>query len=161
MRSAAPCPVSCTSPQYSRLPGGHHLPMSARSKIPMAAFGRTGHQSTRTVFGAAAFSRVTQEEADRTMETLLEYGVNHIDTAASYGESEMRLGPWMEKHRNRFFLATKTGDRTYAAARDSIHGSLERLRVKQLDLIQLHNLVQPDEWETALGSDGALKAAVE
>ncbi|HET7771275.1 MAG TPA: aldo/keto reductase [Chloroflexota bacterium] len=135
--------------------------MSPLPKISTAPFGRTGHQSTRTIFGAAAFSRVSQEEADRTMETLLEYGVNHIDTAASYGESEVRLGPWMEKHRDRFFLATKTGDRTYAAARDSIHRSLERLRVKRLDLIQLHNLVQPDEWETALGPDGALKAAQE
>jgi aryl-alcohol dehydrogenase-like predicted oxidoreductase len=135
--------------------------VSPLPKISTAPFGRTGHQSTLTIFGAAAFSRVSQEEADRTMETLLEYGVNHIDTAASYGESEVRLGPWMEKHRDRFFLATKTGDRTYAAARDSIHRSLERLRVKRLDLIQLHNLVQPDEWETALGPDGALKAAQE
>ena len=135
--------------------------MSALSKIATAPFGRTGHQSTRTIFGAAAFSRVTQEEADRTMETLLEYGVNHIDTAASYGESELRLGPWMETHRDRFFLATKTGERTYAAARDQIRRSLERLRVEQLDLIQLHNLVQPEEWETALGPDGALKAAQE
>ena len=129
--------------------------------IPTAPFGRTGHQSTRTIFGAAAFSRVTQDEADATMKTLLEYGVNHIDTAASYGDSELRIGPWMEKHRDTFFLATKTGDRTYAGARDSIKRSLERLRVKQLDLIQLHNLVEPAEWETAMGSDGALKAAVE
>jgi aryl-alcohol dehydrogenase-like predicted oxidoreductase len=135
--------------------------MSAQSKIATAPFGRTGHQSTRTIFGAAAFSRVTQEEADQTMETLLEHGINHIDTAASYGDSELRLGPWMETHRDRFFLATKTGERTYAAARDQIRRSLERLHVKQLDLIQLHNLVQPDEWETALGPDGALKAARE
>ncbi|HEU5318644.1 MAG TPA: aldo/keto reductase [Chloroflexota bacterium] len=137
------------------------MPSQPATRIPTAPFGRTGHQSTRTLFGAAAFSRVTQEEADRTMETLLQFGVNHIDTAASYGESEVRLGPWMEKHRDRFFLATKTGDRTYAGARDSIKRSLERLRVKQLDLIQLHNLVEPSEWDTALGPDGALKAAVE
>jgi aryl-alcohol dehydrogenase-like predicted oxidoreductase len=135
--------------------------MATRTSIPTAPFGRTGHESTRTLFGAAAFSRVTQEEADQTMQTLLEYGVNHIDTAASYGDSELRLGPWMEKHRERFFLATKTGDRTYAGARDSIKRSLERLRVTQLDLIQLHNLVEPTEWETALGPDGALKAAIE
>ena len=129
--------------------------------ITTAPFGRTGHQSTRTIFGAAAFSRVTQEVADETMELLLREGINHIDTAASYGDSEVRLGPWMAKHRDTFFLATKTGERTYAAARDQIRRSLERLQVKQLDLIQLHNLVDPEEWETALGPDGALKAAVE
>jgi aryl-alcohol dehydrogenase-like predicted oxidoreductase len=133
----------------------------SQTKLPTAPFGRTGHDSTRTLFGAAAFSRVSQEEADATMQTLLAFAVNHIDTAASYGDSELRLGPWMEKHRDRFFLATKTGDRTYAGARDSIRRSLERLRVKQLDLIQLHNLVEPAEWDTALGPDGALKAATE
>jgi aryl-alcohol dehydrogenase-like predicted oxidoreductase len=129
--------------------------------IPTHPFGRTDHQSTRTIFGAAAFSRVTQEEADRTMELLLQHGVNHIDTAASYGESEVRLGPWMERYRNDFFLATKTGERSYQGAHDQIRRSLERLRVPSVDLIQLHNLVDPEEWETALGPDGALKAAVE
>ena len=124
-------------------------------------FGRTGHQSTRTIFGAAAFSRVTQEEADRTFELLLERGVNHIDTAASYGDSELRIGPWMDRHRGDFFLATKTGERTYQAAKDQIHRSLERLRVDHVDLIQLHNLVDPGEWETAMGPGGALEAAVE
>jgi aryl-alcohol dehydrogenase-like predicted oxidoreductase len=129
--------------------------------IPTQAFGRTGHSSTRTLFGAAAFSRVTQEEADRTMELILDHGVNHIDTAASYGDSELRLGPWMERMRDRFFLATKTGERTYQGARDQIRRSLERLRVRQVDLIQLHNLAEPDEWEVAMGPDGALRAAVE
>ena len=129
--------------------------------IPTAPFGRTGHQSTRTIFGAAAFSRVTQDEADRTMELLLQHGINHIDTAASYGESEVRLGPWMDRHRQTFFLATKTGERTYQGAHVQIRRSLERLRVPSVDLIQLHNLVDPTEWETALGPDGALKAAVE
>src|SRR5919201_1080640 len=129
--------------------------------IPTQPFGRTGHQSTRTLFGAAALSRVSQEEADRTMELLLRHGVNHLDTAASYGDSELRLGPWMERRRSEFFLATKTGERTYQAARDQIRRSLERLRVPNVDLIQLHNLTDPQEWETALGPDGALKAAVE
>jgi aryl-alcohol dehydrogenase-like predicted oxidoreductase len=129
--------------------------------IPKQAFGRTGHMSTRTIFGAAALGRVSQEEADRTMETVLRYGVNHIDTAASYGDSELRLGPWMERIRDQVFLATKTGDRTYAAARDSIKRSLDRLRVSTIDLIQLHNLADPEEWETALGPDGALKACIE
>ncbi len=129
--------------------------------IPTEVFGRTGHVSTRTLFGAAALGHVTQDEADRTMELLLQYGVNHVDTAASYGDSELRLGPWMARLRDRFFLATKTGERTYAAAHDQIRRSLERLQVSQVDLIQLHNLAQPDEWEVAMGPDGALRAAIE
>ena len=129
--------------------------------IPKLPFGRTGHMSTRTIFGAAALSRASQDEADRTLEVLLRYGVNHIDTAARYGESELRIGPWMDRHRQAFFLATKTGERTYEKAREQIHRSLERLRVNQVDLIQLHNLVDPDEWEVALGPGGALEAAVE
>jgi aryl-alcohol dehydrogenase-like predicted oxidoreductase len=128
--------------------------------IATQPFGKTGHESTRIIFGAAAFSSVTQDEADRTMELVLGAGVNHIDTAASYGDSELRLGPWMEKHRKDVFLATKTGDRTEQEAYDSIRRSLERLRVDNVDLIQLHNLVDPDEWETALAPGGALDAAV-
>jgi aryl-alcohol dehydrogenase-like predicted oxidoreductase len=129
--------------------------------IATEPFGRTGHTSTRTIFGAAALGQVTQDDADRTLEVLLLYGVNHIDVAASYGEAELRIGPWMDRHRNDFFLATKTGEREYGAARDEIHRSLERLRVDSVDLIQLHNLVDPIEWDTAMGPDGALRAAVE
>src|ERR687884_1214255 len=129
--------------------------------IATQPFGRTGHMSTRAIFGAAALSSVTQDEADRTLEVLLQYGVNHIDTAASYGDSELHIGPWMDRHRQDFFLATKTGRRTYQEARDEIHRSLERLRVDHVDLIQLHNLVDPDEWEIALGPGGALEAAIE
>jgi aryl-alcohol dehydrogenase-like predicted oxidoreductase len=127
----------------------------------MEPFGRTGHRSTRTIFGAAVFSDVTQAEADRTMDLLSRFGVNHIDTAASYGDSELRLGPWMQRQRANFFLATKTGERTYQAAYDQIRRSLERLRVDRVDLIQLHNLVDPGEWEAALGPGGALEAAVQ
>src|SRR5436305_14681350 len=127
--------------------------------IERLAFGRTGHESTRTLFGAAALSRVSQDEADRTLEVLLEYGVNHIDVAASYGDAELRIGPWMDRHRKDFFLATKTGERTYNSARDEIHRSLERLRVDQVDLLQLHNLGDPSEWDIAMGPDGALRAA--
>ena len=87
--------------------------------------------------------------------------MNHIDTAASYGESELRIGPWMPAQRKDFFLASKTGDRTYQAAKDSIHRSLERLRTDHLDSIQLHNLVDPLEWETAMGPGGALEALIE
>lgn len=124
-------------------------------------FGRTGHVSTRTLFGAAALSRVTQDEADRTLELLLEYGINHIDTAASYGDAELRIGPWMKEHRDTFFLATKTGERTYQKAKEEIHQSLERLQVDQVDLLQLHNLVNPQEWDVAMGAGGALDAAIE
>lgn len=128
--------------------------------IPTQPFGRTGHDSTRIIFGAAALSEVTQAEADQTMELVIQHGINHIDVAASYGEAEVRLGPWMEKHRKEFFLATKTGERTFQAAYDQIRRSLERLRVEQVDLIQLHNLVDEHEWETALGAGGALEAAI-
>ena len=124
-------------------------------------FGRTGHMSTRAVFGAAAFYNVNQAEADRTLDVLLEYGINHIDTAASYGDSEVHIGPWMARHRQDFFLATKTGERTYQKARDEFHRSLERLRVDRVDLIQLHYLVDPQEWEVAMGPGGALEALVE
>ena len=127
-------------------------------KIP---FGRTGHVSTRTLFGAAALGNVTQAEADRTLDVLLEYGVNHIDTAASYGESELRIGPWMAQYRDQFFLATKTGERTYQKARDQFHKSLERLRVPSVDLIQLHYLVNAEEWQIAMGPGGALEALIE
>ncbi|MBA3943881.1 MAG: aldo/keto reductase [Herpetosiphonaceae bacterium] len=129
--------------------------------IATQPFGGTGHVSMRTLFGAAALSSVSQAEADHTLELLLEYGVNHIDTAASYGDAELRIGPWMAQYRKQFFLATKTGERTYQAARDQIHRSLERLRVDQVDLIQLHNLAEPDEWEVAMGPGGALEAAIE
>lgn len=129
--------------------------------IEKREFGSTGHESTVTLFGAASLSEVTQEEANRTLEVLLEYGVNHIDTAASYGDSELRIGPWMEEYRDRFFLATKTEERTYEDAKEEIHNSLDRLRVDQVDLLQLHNLIQPDEWETVFGENGALKAAIE
>jgi aryl-alcohol dehydrogenase-like predicted oxidoreductase len=128
--------------------------------IEKKPFGKTGHQSTRTLFGGAAFSRCDQETADRTLEVLLEFGVNHIDTAASYGQgnSETRIGPWMAKHRDSFFLATKTGMRTRQEAWDELHSSFERLRVDSVDLVQMHNLTDPEEWETAMGPGGALEA---
>lgn len=129
--------------------------------IEKRPFGRTGHMSTVTLFGAAALGRVSQADADRTLDVLLQYGVNHIDTAASYGDAEVRIGPWMEKHRKDFFLATKTGERTYEKAKAEIHRSLERMRTDYVDLIQLHNLGHPDEWDTALEAGGALEAAVE
>jgi len=130
--------------------------------IALAPFGSTGHRSTRTLFGAAALSRVTQEVADGVLELLQRHGVNHIDTAASYGDAELRVAPWLAgAGRDRFFVATKTGKRTYAEARDEIRLSLRRLGTGHVDLIQLHNLVDQAEWETAFAPDGALRAAVE
>lgn len=128
------------------------------TKIP---FGKTGHESTRTIFGAAALGAMRQERADQVLETLLEFGVNHIDVAASYGDAELRVGSWMKEHRESFFLATKTGERTAPGARDSIHRSLERLNVDRLDLIQFHNLTDEPGWETAMGPGGALEAALD
>jgi aryl-alcohol dehydrogenase-like predicted oxidoreductase len=132
-----------------------------RSMIALQPFGRTGHESTRILFGAAAIGNVSQEEADQTMELIREHGINHIDTAASYGDAELRLGPWMETHRDEVFLATKTGERTRAEAYAEIGRSLERLRTDRLDLIQLHNLVDEDEWQTAFSSGGVLEAVVQ
>ncbi|MFZ1117293.1 MAG: aldo/keto reductase, partial [Propionibacteriaceae bacterium] len=129
--------------------------------IPVQPFGPTGHQSTRVIFGAAALGNVSQDEADQTIEVIRQHGINHIDTAASYGDAELRLGPWMETHRDEFFLATKTGERTRAEAYNEIQRSLERLRTDRIDLIQLHNLVDEDEWRTAFSPGGALEGVVE
>jgi aryl-alcohol dehydrogenase-like predicted oxidoreductase len=126
--------------------------------IPTAPFGRTGHDSSRVIFGAAALASMRQDRADQILDLLLRHGVNHIDTAADYGDSELRIGPWMPEHRDRFFLATKTGRRTGDEARAELERSLERLRVDHVDMIQLHNLVEPDEWEVAHGPGGAVEA---
>jgi len=129
--------------------------------IPKLPFGRTQHQSSRIIFGAASLSRVTQDVADRTLDLLLEHGVNHIDVAASYGEAEVRLAPWLSRHRAGFFLATKTGERRAPEAREQLHRSLDRLGVDYVDLWQLHNLSDPIQWDTALSPGGAIEAAVE
>lgn len=126
--------------------------------LDTAPFGRTGHESTRVIFGAAALGRMRQERADEVLAQLLAAGVNHLDVAASYGDAELRIGPWMAEHRQRFFLATKTGERGGDAARAELERSLERLQVDSVDLIQLHNLVEPDEWEIAHGPGGAVEA---
>lgn len=129
--------------------------------IAQRPFGRTGHLSSRVIFGAAAFWRSTPEDDERTLQLLLEHGINHIDVAASYGEAETHVGPWMAQHRDRFFLATKTGERTYEGAWAELNRSLERLQVEYVDLWQFHNLVEPTEWERAMGPGGVLEAAVE
>jgi aryl-alcohol dehydrogenase-like predicted oxidoreductase len=124
-------------------------------------FGRTGHMSSRIIFGAAALGSVTQAEADQSLDVLLQYGINHIDVAASYGDAELRLAPWLARYPSQFFLATKTGQRTAQAAKEELHRSLERMHVASIDLWQLHNLVDPIEWDIALSPGGALEAALE
>jgi len=129
--------------------------------IEKRPFGRTGHMSTVTIFGGAALSKANQLEADRTLEVLLTYGVNHIDTAPRYGDAELRIGPWMTEHRKDFFLATKMDVFTYQEAREQINRSLERLRIDHVDLLQLHALFHPDDWDLAMGPGGGLEAAIE
>lgn len=126
--------------------------------IERVEFGRTDHQSSRVIFGAAALWRMRQKQADELLPVLMAHGVNHLDVAAAYGDAELRLAPWLAAHRSEFFVATKTGDRTGDAARASLERSLERLGVDQVDLIQLHNLVEDDEWQTAHGPGGAVAA---
>lgn len=126
--------------------------------IATARFGRTGHASTRVIFGAAALGGLRQERADAILQQLLDAGINHLDTAAMYGDSELRIGPWMAEHRPGFFLATKTAQRRGDDARAELERSLERLQVDSVDLIQLHNLVEPEEWDIAHGPGGAVEA---
>ena len=129
--------------------------------ITRASFGRTNHQSSRVIFGAAALGSVRQDVADRALEVLLAHGINHIDVAASYGDAELRVKPWLRGRRDSFFLATKTGERKAPQAREELHRSLDRLGVDHVDLWQLHNLADPIEWDTALSPGGAIEAAVE
>ena len=131
------------------------------SSIATMPFGNTGHTSTRIIFGAAAIGAMQQPKADQVLETLLEFGINHIDVAAMYGDAELRLAPILRERRNEFFLATKTRDRSRQAAAESIDASLARMEVDQIDLIQLHNLTQDDWWEEAMAPGGALEALVE
>ncbi|HKW07511.1 MAG TPA: aldo/keto reductase [Candidatus Dormibacteraeota bacterium] len=129
--------------------------------IAKAEFGRTGHHSSRVIFGAAALGRASQKVADQTFELLLEHGVNHIDTASVYGDSELRIAPWLRREPNRFFLATKGDERREKAAREEIHRSLDRLGVDRVDLWQIHSLADPIEWDQALSPEGALDAALQ
>lgn len=128
--------------------------------IAKQPFGRTGHVSSRVLFGAAALWDLPQADADKTIELALASGINHFDVAASYGNAEIYLGDWIRRHERPSFLATKTEERTSAKANDSIKRSLERLHVDHVDMIQLHNLIDPGEWQTALGPGGALEAAL-
>ncbi|HET9691958.1 MAG TPA: aldo/keto reductase [Acidimicrobiales bacterium] len=134
------------------------MPAPAAPQVPTAPFGSTGHRSSRVIFGGAALGAMRQERADALLEVLLAAGVNHLDVAASYGDAELRVAPWLARHPGRFFVATKTGDRRGVDARASLERSLERMGVDHVDLIQLHNLVEPDEWRQAFAADGAVAA---
>ena len=129
--------------------------------VEKMAFGKTGHNSTRAIFGSVCLKRSGQDEADRILDLLFESGVNHIDTAPGYGDAELRVGPWMKQHRDKFFLATKTDQPTYPAAREQFHRSLERLQVDHVDLLQLHNLTDAVRKEIIMGPGGALEWLVE
>lgn len=129
--------------------------------IPRNQFGRTGHVSTRAIFGGYALSHATQAEADKVLNKLLEYRVNHIDTAPLYGNAEKRIGSWMREHRDDFFVATKSGKRTYKEAWADLQGSLSRLKVDYVDLWQMHGLTNEIGWQKVMGPGGALEAFIE
>jgi len=122
--------------------------------------GRLGHMSSVLIYGGAALSEVTQEVADRSIHRALDSGINHFDTAADYGDSELRLGAWMPRIRDRIFLATKTGDPTATEAYDSIRRSIERLQVTRVDLVQLHSVGAFDDLDRRTASGGALEGAI-
>ncbi|QEN03456.1 aldo/keto reductase [Thiospirochaeta perfilievii] len=124
-------------------------------------FGNTGHKSTRILFGAAAFYDVDQLTADKCMEHVIESGINHIDTAASYGKSELRLGPWIKKYRDKFFLATKTEKRSKKEALEELYRSLDKLNTDHIDLWQMHLLIDEDHWQQTYSEGGALEAFIE
>jgi aryl-alcohol dehydrogenase-like predicted oxidoreductase len=129
--------------------------------IDTQAFGRTRHASSRIIFGAYALSNATQADAERILEILLEHGVNHIDAAPMYGNAEKLVGSWMKKHRDDFFIATKSRSRTYEGAWKDLRRSLELLKVDHIDLWQLHGLTNQMGWEKVMGPGGALEAFVE
>jgi aryl-alcohol dehydrogenase-like predicted oxidoreductase len=124
-------------------------------------FGRTGHMSTVAILGAAAFSKSTQAETDTAVERAIAAGVNHIDVAPSYGWAEERLGPWLARERERFFLGCKTTERTRAGAAEELRGSLKRLQVERFDLYQMHAVTTMDELDKVTARGGSLEAAVE
>jgi len=129
--------------------------------IEKMPFGKTGHHSSRAIFGSVSLGGASQSEADRALDLLWEFGVNHIDTAPKYGEAERRLGPWMKNYRDQFFLATKANERTYQDAKDQFQRSLERLQVDSVDLLQFHNLTDVVEREIILGPGGAIEFLIE
>ncbi len=128
--------------------------------IEKKLFGRTGHLSTRVIFGAYALSEATQRDADRVLELLLEYGVNHIDTANMYGDSEKLVGSWMKKYRDHFFIATKTRKRRYKGTWADLQQSLKLLQIDQTDLWQIHGLTGTIGWQEVMQPGGTLETFI-
>ena len=124
-------------------------------------FGRTGHMSTIAIFGAAAFWEISQADADKVMEQVIEAGINHIDIAPSYGQAEERVGPWMPRERDRFFLGCKTTERTKQGAWDEMQRSLKLLQTESFDLYQCHAVTTMEELDAVTMKGGALEAFVE
>jgi hypothetical protein len=158
-----PPPLTSRSPSRI-LCGGTAVILFAGRDCQMIArqpFGRTGHASSRIIFGAYALSNAAEADGERILGVLPEHGVNHIDTAPMYGNAEKIIGPWMNKHRDDFFLATKSRSRTYEGAWTNLRHSLDYLRVDRIDLWQLHGLTNQTGWEKAMGTGGALEAFVE
>jgi aryl-alcohol dehydrogenase-like predicted oxidoreductase len=129
--------------------------------ITKQKFGRTGNQSSQIIFGSYALSNATQDEADQVLKILLDYGVNHIDTAPMYGNAEKCIGAWMKKNRDKFFIATKSRSRSYEGAWKNLQRSLEQLKVDYIDLWQMHGLTNQAGWEKAMGPGGALEAFIQ
>jgi len=123
--------------------------------------GRTGHMSTVAVFGAAAFWEISQADADQVLESVIAAGINHIDVAPSYGQAEMRIGPWMPRERGRFFLGCKTMERTKEGAWKEMQDSLKRLQTETFDLYQFHAVTTMEELDAITMKGGALEAFVE
>ena len=122
--------------------------------------GRLGHDSSVLIYGAAALSEIDQDAADGSVQQALEAGINHFDVAASYGDAELRLGPWMSRIRDQIFLATKVEERAADRAWASINNSLERLRIDRVDLLQLHSVGDLPTLDSVTRSGGALESAV-
>ena len=129
--------------------------------IEKRPFGATGFESSCVLFGAAALAAMKPARVEQTLALIEREGVNHIDTAAGYGDSELNLAGWLAGHRSEIFLATKTAERTGDEARASLEKSLTRMGVDHVDLIQLHNLVDPEGWQTAMGPGGAVESLVQ
>jgi aryl-alcohol dehydrogenase-like predicted oxidoreductase len=123
-------------------------------------FGRTGHQSTVAIFGGAAFWEIEQAAADRVMEMVIKAGINHIDVAPSYGQAELRIGPWMKKDREQFFLGCKTMERTREGALREMEESLKRLQTDSFDLYQCHAITTMDELDAIFAKGGAMEAMI-
>src|SRR5215210_2375963 len=123
--------------------------------------GRLGRENSVLIFGGAALGEVTEEEADVAIRRALDAGVDHFDTAADYGDSELHYGRWTPEIREEIFLSTKTGDRGKDEARRSIERSLERLRVDSVDLLQLHAVGDLEDLDRAAGPGGSLEAAIQ